>query len=214
MSRGRERVQVPDQRALRQVRQNAGSANLGENGSKSLNVEDAYRLHRIDIYRYAYKLTGDSGIAEDLMQETFIRAHKFLNLIEDRKVKSWLFAVTRNIFIDWYRKRKREPGIPLTEAEPASDPCLANNPEIQILTKEIWERFEREIASYPLKQKLALRLFYVNQFTYEEIAGKLGISIINVKVAIHRGKKRLRKKWRSEEQPIPPMKRAYEEPDH
>ena len=49
----------------------------------SVKLEDVYRMHMNDIYRYLYRLTGDTGAAEDLTQDTFIRAYRFLDMNKD-----------------------------------------------------------------------------------------------------------------------------------
>lgn len=162
-------------------------------------MEDVYRMHMNDIYRYLHRLTKDNGIAEDLTQDTFVRAFRFLDIFEDGKVRPWLFKVAYHTFIDWYRKRKREGLAPLFETEQTAAPQTEQDPENLILNKELWDTFERIIAAFPWKQKHALLLFYAYQLSYEEIAGVLDIKLPDVKIAIHRGRQKLRAHWRSED---------------
>lgn len=165
----------------------------------NVRLEDLYRLHMNDIYRYLYRLTGDAGFAEDLTQETFIRAFQFLDIYEQEKVRPWLFKVAYHSFIDWYRRRKREGQLPLTDqAEHRVTPLAGQDPEQQLLRKELWETFEEVIATFPWKQQHALLMFYAHQLSYEEIAVVLDITLSDVKSAIHRGRQKLRACWRSE----------------
>jgi RNA polymerase sigma-70 factor (ECF subfamily) len=164
----------------------------------SVKLEDVYRMHMNDIYRYVYRLTGDAGAAEDLTQDTFIRAYRFLDIHNEGKVRPWLFKVAYHTFIDWYRKRKREGLTPLSEVRTATSKT-DEGPETHVLRKELWETFELVIVTFPWKQKHALLMFYAHQLSYEEIAEVLDITLSDVKSAIHRGRQKLRATWRSEE---------------
>jgi RNA polymerase sigma-70 factor (ECF subfamily) len=164
----------------------------------SVKLEDVYRMHMNDIYRYLYRLTGDTGAAEDLTQDTFIRAYRFLDMNKDGLVRPWLFKVAYHTFIDWYRKRKREGLTPISEENTVTSKT-EEDPENHVLRKELWEMFEQVIATFPWKQKHALLIFYAHQLSYEEIAEVLDITLSDVKSAIHRGRQKLRASWRSEE---------------
>lgn len=165
----------------------------------SVSLEDLYRLHMNDIYRYLYKLTGNAGTAEDLTQETFIRAFQFLDIYAEEKVRPWLFKVAYHTFIDWYRRRKRESRARLNDqTERRATPHTGQDPESQLLRKELWDTFEEVIAAFPWKQKHALLMFYAHQLSYEEIANVLDIPLSDVKSAIYRGRQKLRASWRSE----------------
>ncbi|WP_435162986.1 sigma-70 family RNA polymerase sigma factor [Paenibacillus glycanilyticus] len=164
----------------------------------SVKLEDVYRMHMNDIYRYLYRLTGDAGVAEDLTQDTFIRAFRFLDMKKSGLVRPWLFKVAYNAFIDWYRKRKRE-GLTSLSDEHLDISVATQEPENHLLDKEFWETFEQVISTFPWKQKNALLMFYVHQLSYEEIAEVLDISLSDVKSAIYRGRQKLRVNWRSEE---------------
>ncbi|MET3846526.1 sigma-70 family RNA polymerase sigma factor [Paenibacillus sp. OAE614] len=166
----------------------------------SVKIEDVYRMHMNEIYRYLYRLTGDSGIAEDLTQDTFIQALRFLDLYVEGKVRPWLFKVAYNTFIDWYRKRKRENRLAPSFENVQNEMSLGyQSPEENILSKEIWETFAKIISIFPWKQRQSLLLFYAHRFSYDEIAGVLDISLSDVKIAIHRGRKKLKESWGSEE---------------
>jgi RNA polymerase sigma-70 factor (ECF subfamily) len=166
----------------------------------SVKLEDLYRIHVKDIYRYLYKFTNDVGITEDLTQDTFVRAFRFLELYEGGKARPWLFKVAYHTFIDWYRKRKKEGLLLLhDQTEYVSASQMDQGPEDHLLNKELWETFEEVIDMFPLKQKHALLLFYVYQLNYEEIASVLDITLSDVKSTIHRGRQKLRTCWRSEE---------------
>lgn len=97
-------------------------------------VEDVYRLHVNDIYRYLRKLTGDAGWAEDLTQETFFRAFQHLDTYRGEKVRPWLFKVAYHAFIDWHRKQKRRP-VQLIDTLPEQADQAAVSPESAALAR-------------------------------------------------------------------------------
>ncbi|QHW35281.1 sigma-70 family RNA polymerase sigma factor [Paenibacillus rhizovicinus] len=161
-------------------------------------MEDVYRMHMNDIYRYLHRLTGDIGAAEDLTQDTFIRAFRYLDVKKDGVVRPWLFKVAYHAFIDWYRKRKRV-GLTVLRDAYAETSEERQDPEDHVLHKELWETFEQVISQFPWKQRHALLMFYAHQLSYEEIAEVLDISLADVKSAIYRGRQKLRVNWRSED---------------
>ena len=64
-----------------------------------------------DVYRFLLSMTKDKHLAEDLLQETFMRAYIHIHSYDHSKVKPWLFQVARNAFIDYVRKHKKEVTI-------------------------------------------------------------------------------------------------------
>ena len=63
--------------------------------------------HINSLYNFALKLTGNTGDAEDLVQETYLRAYKFFHKYKkDTYIKAWLFSILKNTFINIYRKKK------------------------------------------------------------------------------------------------------------
>src|SRR5690606_9760305 len=70
-------------------------------------IESIYNDYFLDIYRFLLSLCRDHHTAEDLVQETFLRAYLHVENYENETIKSWLFTVAHNAFIDHYRKQKR-----------------------------------------------------------------------------------------------------------
>ncbi len=71
------------------------------------NLDGVYKKYFHDIYRYLLSLSHDHHLAEDLVQETFLRAYLYIENYRGENVKTWLFTVAHNAFIDHYRKHKR-----------------------------------------------------------------------------------------------------------
>src|SRR5699024_5976707 len=72
-----------------------------------MNLDDLYQYYFYDIYRFLLSLSNDHNVAEDLLQEKVFLSYLYLENYNDEHVKTWLFIVARNVFIDHYRKQKR-----------------------------------------------------------------------------------------------------------
>lgn len=160
-------------------------------------LDDLYRQHMNDIYLYLYKLSGDRQTAEDLTQETYFRAFRFLDSYTGGKVRPWLFKVAYHAFIDWHRKKARRRELPLVMQPEAIGPP-DSDPESRMLEQELHEQFETLARELPHKQHQSLLLLYYHQLTYEEIAQVLGIPLADVKISIYRGRQKLRQLWRKD----------------
>jgi RNA polymerase sigma-70 factor (ECF subfamily) len=156
-------------------------------------VEDVYRLHVNDIYRYLRKLTGDAGWAEDLTQETFFRAFQHLDTYRGEKVRPWLFKVAYHAFIDWHRKQKRRP-VQLIDTLPEQADQAAVSPESAALARETAALVQTVLRGLPEKQRQVL-LLHAEKLSYAEIANVLGIDVADVKRSIYRGRLKMRKWW-------------------
>src|SRR5690625_2395265 len=71
------------------------------------NLDSIYNLYFHDIYRFLLSLCHNHHTSEDLVQETFFRAHLYLEYYQEGNIKAWLYTVAHNAFIDHYRKNKR-----------------------------------------------------------------------------------------------------------
>lgn len=86
-------------------------------------LEELYRLYRADLYRYLCHLTHDPAEAEDLLSETFLRALKRLHTYRgDCAVKTWLFGIARNIWLEGLRKKH-----PTASTDDLLEGCLAED---------------------------------------------------------------------------------------
>jgi len=160
-------------------------------------LDELYRQHMNDIYLYLYKLSGNRHTAEDLTQETYFRAFRFLDAYHGGKVRPWLFKVAYHAFIDWHRKKARRKEIPL-DTQPETVSSFSSDPERSILDQELHEKFEALAGELPHKQHQSLLLLYYHQLTYDEIAGVLDIPLADVKISIYRGRQKLRQLWRKD----------------
>jgi RNA polymerase sigma-70 factor (ECF subfamily) len=143
------------------------------------------------VYRFALRLTGDPGVAEELTQETFLRAWRSRSRLRDaRAARVWLFRIAANIWRDQLR-RGRSPvaqaGL-LEDAEPGKMPA----PERQAEGREELSRALDAMAALPARQREVLHLSASEGLSIAEVAEVLGISADAAKSSLSLARKKLR----------------------
>jgi RNA polymerase sigma-70 factor, ECF subfamily len=144
------------------------------------------------VFTMAYRLTGDRDEARDLAQDVFVRVYRNLDRYRPGTFEGWLYRITKNLFLDRVRRRKRVRLVPLPEEEwrqpSESDPGPAERVEAGVLRGDL----ETALNELPPSFRTAVVLCDVRGLTYEEIAESLGWPIGTVRSRIHRGRKALR----------------------
>lgn len=157
-----------------------------------MNVKEQLFMNEIYIhYKYflniARKLTMDEFDAENLLQDTFIRAYRFIDTYEPgSNSKAWVFRIMKNLFINFNRKKQAHPvyGIDSMVNEPHT-----NNEESTLKYFEI----VRIIESIKDDYRQVIILFHLEEFSLMEIANKLHWPLGTVKSRLHRARKEFRK---------------------
>jgi RNA polymerase sigma factor (sigma-70 family) len=146
-------------------------------------VERFYREHAAAVHGYLLSLCGDAHLAEDLMQDTFVKATRAMAGYRGGSPRAWLFAIARNVFRDWVRRRREL----LTDAPPE---IAVHDPDVAevIAVRQV-------LAGLPEAQRSALVLRDELDLTYEEVAAVLGKSLAATKVLIHRARAAFRQAY-------------------
>ena len=171
-------------------------------------AQDAFEteaLSYIDaLYRTALRMTRSEADAEDLVQETYIRALRFREqFAPGTNMKAWLFRILTNTFINAYRKRSRTPETTelddvdefslyrrMSNERPASS---SPDPEREFLDGIVSSEVTDALEELPEKFRTTV-LLDVEGFAYKEIAEMLGIPIGTVMSRLHRGRKFLQQR--------------------
>jgi RNA polymerase sigma-70 factor (ECF subfamily) len=155
--------------------------------------------HYKSLYRFAFKLSGDEDDANDLVQETFLKAYRFIRGYErGSNAKAWLFRILKNGFINNYRRQSKLPGmVDYEEAEQYLNTGLAAHADtIDARQKMFRGRVGDEVAvalnTLPVDFRVVIILCDIEEFTYEEISKIIGIPIGTVRSRLHRARKMLR----------------------
>ena len=154
------------------------------------------------LYSAALRLTRNPSDAEDLVQETYLRAYRGFHTFEEgTNLKAWLYRILTNTFINEYRKAKRRPvEAELDDLEDlylyrrlggADEAHAARSPETEVLEHIPEQDVKEAVESLPEQYRMAVLLADVEGFSYKEIAKILDIPIGTVMSRLHRGRKLL-----------------------
>jgi len=154
------------------------------------------------LYSAAFRMTRNAADAEDLVQETFLRAYRGFHQFEPgTNLKAWLYRILTNTFINSYRKKQREPQTSSLDdvedwylfsrmAERGSEPSA----ETSVLESLPDEDVQEALSSLPEQFRIAVLLADVEGFSYKEMAEITGVPIGTVMSRLHRGRKALEKR--------------------
>lgn len=144
----------------------------------------------------ALRLTGNPADADDLLQETYLRAYRgFSRFRTGTNLTAWLYRILRNTFINGYRKRLHEPRtVPVTwQPNNAVDRRHAEpSAEVTIVGSMLDDQLRQALSSLPEQYRSALLLFEVEGFSVREIATMVGVPPGTVMSRLHRGRRSLR----------------------
>lgn len=154
--------------------------------------------HMDALYNFALRMTSDPENANDLVQETFLRAFRFFDKFErGTNIKAWLFRILKNTFINQYRKQKSEPGkVDYDDVQNFYENIKAsevktNHIEEDAFSKLLDDDLSEAITKLPPDFRTVIILSDIEGFTYEEIADFVDIPVGTVRSRLHRARKML-----------------------
>ena len=162
--------------------------------------EEAFRLifdrYSRPVLGFIYDMVGDRALAEDLAQETFVRAYRGLGgLREETKLSTWLFAIAKNCAREQLRSRRRNEGNVELDAEPAFElRDHGQTPSGALLDKELSSVIQRALQKLDEDKRTVFTLKVLQQRSYEEIAEITGFSVGKLKTDLHRARAEMRKR--------------------
>ncbi|WP_151483140.1 sigma-70 family RNA polymerase sigma factor [Streptomyces albicerus] len=152
------------------------------------------REHRDGLVSYAEKMLGDHGLAEDIVQETTIRAWRNIDRLlgMEGSVRGWLFTVTRHLVIDWVRKpHARKEVVGVTYSDPVSRTDSTEAVHDALVARPLLRRLSPD-------HRAVLVHIYLCDRSIQETAGILGIPAGTVKSRHHNALRKLRSVVRPE----------------
>ncbi len=160
--------------------------------------DDLVRRSHKQAYSLAYRLTGNLSEAEDLVQESFVRAYRFFHRYDDNlPFTSWLYRIMTNAHIDMVRRRGRlkttsieNAGTDGTSTWELPDPEAS--PDKLMLQGALDEPVQKALLAMTAEFRTAVLLADVEGLAYEEVAEIMKTSVGTVRSRIHRGRKQLR----------------------
>ncbi len=156
-------------------------------------------VHLPSLYHMALRFTRNTADAEDLLQDTYVRAFRFFHRYEPgTNAKAWLFKILRNGFINRYRKAQKRPDeVDFSKIEEIFESLLEPHqrmpgPEEEVLARSLDEPIEDALRALPEEYRSVLLLAVVEGFSYREIAATLDCPMGTVMSRLHRARKHMK----------------------
>ena len=170
-----------------------------EEVQKQKDFEEEIIPHLDAMYNFALRLTSDPNDAEDLVQDTIVKAYRFFSSYEKgTNAKAWLFRILKNSYINEYRKKSKQPSqVDYDEVSTFYETIRAERTD----TSDLEDRMFRELIDDDISDALeelpedfrtVVLLCDVEGFTYEEIANMLDVPIGTIRSRLHRGRNLLK----------------------
>src|SRR5712692_5997100 len=157
-----------------------------------------YDEYKTPIYNYVYHLVGDREQADDIAQDTFLKAFRALPKMDaSLKLSAWLYRIATNTAYDALRRRQLATWLPLCELESEPADVESADPQTTYGTTEL---VRAALHRMPQQYRAALLLYTQEGFSYSEIAQALNIAESGVKMYISRARQSFREHYRALEQ--------------
>ena len=157
------------------------------------------------LYTFAYHLTYNEEDANDLVQETYLKAYRFIDkYIEGTNAKAWLFKILKNAFINQYRRKSKQPTkvdyeeiISFHDEEGDTQYSSYMDLREEMFQEMMGDEVTNAINALPVDFRVVILLCDIEGFTYEEISKILDIPIGTVRSRLHRARNMLKEKLKN-----------------
>ncbi len=157
--------------------------------------------HINSMYNFAYRLTLDQDDSKDLVQDTYLKAYRFIDSFQQgTNAKAWLFRILKNSFINDYRKKSKEPSkVDYQEVESyynseEVDRQITPDLRVEALKDMIGDEISNALNSLDVDFRTVIILCDLEGFKYDEMAKILDIPIGTVRSRLHRARNLLKEK--------------------
>src|SRR5215203_1381355 len=175
--------------------------NRYSNSEKQNIFDNEFMPHINSMYNFAYRLTLDQDDSKDLLQDTYLKAYRFIDSFQQgTNAKAWLFRILKNSFINDYRKKSKEPSkVDYQEVETyynSEDVDRQITPDLRVeaLRDMIGDEISNALNSLDVDFRTVIILCDLEGFKYEEMAKILDIPIGTVRSRLHRARQLLKEK--------------------
>ena len=153
-------------------------------------LQALYAAHAAPIHAFAFRATGDAQAAEEIVQDTFVRAWRSMDRFDPQRadLRSWLFAIARNLTIDHHRRKAARPSTPTAQEKLEQQPAGLSDIERAM---EVWQVAEA-LAQLSPAHRIAIVEIHLRGASVAETAERLGVPAGTVKSRVYYGLKALR----------------------
>ena len=166
-------------------------------GTLKMEFWEIYDRYYAKVRKFILALVKDQWVANDLIQETFLKVQQNLGTLKDSsKLSSWIFRIAHNLCQDHFRQLKvvrRRGSIGLEQTESLEEAFIQEvSIQKDLEQREMGRCVQNQIDLLPESLRTVLILFDIMEFTHQEISDILGITIKNVKVRLHRARNKMK----------------------
>ena len=152
----------------------------------SISTEQLWGLFSERLKSFLMQRVSDEQVADDLLQETFVRIHQRLDSLEDsQRINSWVFRIARNLVIDYYRSAARQAASAADELEDRAE-------DNDNLNEIVAGWLPTMITQLPENYRQAVELYEIEGVPQQQIADELGITLSGAKSRVQRGREKLK----------------------
>lgn len=182
------------------MEEGAPKQNYNDQEKQSI-FNNEFMPHVNSMYNFAYRLTLDEDDAKDLLQDTYLKAYRFIDSFQKgTNAKAWLFRILKNSFINDYRKKSKEPSkVDYQEVESfynSEDVDRQITPDLRVETLQdmIGDEISNALNALDVDFRTVIILCDLEGFKYDEMAKILDIPIGTVRSRLHRARNLLKEK--------------------
>jgi RNA polymerase sigma-70 factor (ECF subfamily) len=159
--------------------------------------------YKSKVYNFIHRMIPSMQDAEDLTQETFVRAYLSIRSFQSRaSLNTWLFRIATNLCIDYSRKNKKSQGMAISLSQDYDEdnetereiPDQVFDPQRLLLNKELGNQLDKALRELPEKLRSVVLLYDMEGLSYEEIAAIAGCPLGTVKSRLYNARSALREK--------------------
>jgi RNA polymerase sigma-70 factor, ECF subfamily len=152
-----------------------------------------YDRHKDMVYRTALVISADTEVAADLLQDVFLRLHRFASHIDtNRPLEPWLYRMTANLSYTWL-KRSRRWLRPIEDMAEWLIGSKKEDTENSLPTNDDSQQIQQAVSALPIPQRVVVVLYYLNDLSLQEISEILDVPVGTVKSRLYYGREALKK---------------------
>jgi RNA polymerase sigma-70 factor, ECF subfamily len=154
----------------------------------SITTEEIWETFHIPLQAFIRTRISDDATAEDMLQDVFLKIHQRIGTLKDtKKLESWLYQITRNVIIDYYRGTKPTTSLDVAEALQLAEEL----PDDDVVT-DLLPAVRAMVRSLPEQDRQALVLTEYQGLTQKELGERLGLSFSGAKSRVQRAREKLK----------------------
>ena len=158
-----------------------------------MHLTEIYDQYYQRVRKFILHTVRNEWVADDLVQETFIRISNNLGSVRDAaRLQAWIFRIAHNICQDYFRGQGKTANLSVEEIRAETAPAKAPTPQKELEQGQMRKCVFGLVNFLPESLRSVIILSDISEFSQREIAEILGITVENVKIRLHRGRKKLK----------------------